>query len=544
MKRTRNAIAASFVALGLLVAACGGDDSGTTSETTSAATTAAATTATTAGGATTAAQATTTTTAAPSFDKNATFTYGEGAVTSLDPTLARTLYDNTYLYPVFDRLVHYDNNGNTIPGLALKWAFTDPTTFELELRTGVVFHDGTPFDAAAVVANLDRSRTGEKSLVKGELAMIDKVEAVSPAKVKVTLKSPAATLPLILADRAGMMMSPKSFTDPAVDRNPVGTGMYQFVKYVDGDVVEYKRNEKYWNPDDVKNAVLRIKIIGDDAARLNALRSGQLDATWVDESAVANLKSAGFKVEVISKLGLFHLQLNRNQAPFNNPLVRRALNHAIDRTAITKGVLFDLAIPTVQPFPEGNLGYNPALKVSDVKYDPALAKKLLADAGLSGGVSFNCFVVNTSGYIARTEAVQAMLAEVGIKMNIQIIAGGDIIPKFYQNQEAPCASTPFGGRLDPAQTIGLMFSDTGSLNPGKGTTPRILEILKSSLAETDQAKRKTLFQEFSKIYVDEALNIPLHYMSFPFAHRDGVLGVKGLFDVRPFDIRGVGVKAR
>ncbi len=338
-------------------------------------------------------------------------------------------------------------------------------------------------------------------------------------------------------------MSPASLTRPNVDRNPVGTGMYSFVKLVDGDFIEYKRNDKYWAPNDVKNAVYRIRTISDDAARLNALRSGQIDATWVDESAVNNLKKDKFNVSIISKLGLFHLQLNRGRAPFDNALVRRAINHAIDRKAITEGVLFDLAIPTVQPFPEGSLGYDGALRVEYVRYDPAESRRLLAQAGMPNGFSFNCFVVNTSGYIARTEAVQAMLAEVGIRMNITVIAGGEIIPKFYQNQEAPCASTPYGGRLDPAQTIGLMFTDTGSLNPGRGTTPRVMELYRQSLAESDPAKRRLLFQEFSKIYTDEALNVPLHVMSFPLAYRSGVLGIDGLFDVRPFDIRGVGKRA-
>lgn len=541
MTKRRGLLVASVITAAMLIGACGNDDGGGGSD--PSPTTAAPTTTAGGGG------GDTTTTAAPEpaadeFDPTATFTYGEAALTSLDPHLARTLYDNTYLYPVFDRLIHYDEDGNLEPGLATEWGFVDGgAAFELTLRSGVTFHDGTPFDASAVVANLDRGRTKEGSQVANELAVIDTVEAIGADKVRITLKGPAAPLPLFLADRSGMMMSPATMNNADVDKNPVGTGMYSFVRFADGELVEFQRNADYWNPDDVKNERLVIRILQDDATRLNTLKAGDLDATWVDESAVQSLEGSGIKVDVKSKLGLFHLQLNRALAPMDNTLVRRAINHAIDREGITEGVLFGLAVPTVQPMPPGNAGHNPDLDLSDVPYDPDLARSLLAEAGFSNGVSFTCLVINTSGYQARAEAVQAMLAEVGIDMQLQLIAGGEIIPKFYQNQEAPCAATPFGGRLDPSQTIGLMFTDTGFLNPGKGTTPRIMEIHQAALAELDQNKRIELFREFSQIYVDEALNVPLHYMSFPFAYQENVLGTERMFDVRPFDIRGIGVRA-
>ena len=481
--------------------------------------------------------------AAGEEDPDAVLRYGESRLTSLDPHQARTLYDNTYLYPVFDRLVHYDSQGNVEPGLATSWEFVDDgAALVLELREGVVFHDGTPMDAEAVKASLDRARTFEGSQVANELAVIETIDVVDPLTVRLNLNGPAAPLPLILADRAGMIMSTASLSDPNVDVTPVGTGMYSFVEYRPDEIVVYERNPDYWAPEDAKLGGMEIVIIPDDAARLNAFRTGQLDATWVDESAVESLQGEGFAVDVISRLGLYHVQLNRSMPPFDNENVRLAMSHAIDREAITEGVLFGLAEPQLQAMPEGNPGHNPELTLDYLPYDPDRARELIAESGLDN-ISFECVVVNTSGYIARTEAIQAMLAEVGIDMQIRIIDATEIIPIFYVDQDAPCASTPFGGRLDPSQTIGLMFTSTGFLNPGGGTTERIEELHAEALAELDQDRRVELFQEFSQIYVDEALNISIHVMSFPLAHTERLTGVDQLFDIRPFDVRGVGLTA-
>ena len=168
---------------------------------------------------------------------------------SLDPMTGRAGSDHIALYPIFDRLVDWEpDTFRPRPGLAESWHFPDPRSLVLHLRQGVVFHDGTPMDAAAVKANLDRMLTHPRSNLRGDLESVASVEVIDPGHVLLKLKYPDTALPLILSDRAGMMASPASFANGAdIDRRPVGAGPMQFVRWDDGDKIVMRRNPRcYW----------------------------------------------------------------------------------------------------------------------------------------------------------------------------------------------------------------------------------------------------------------------------------------------------------
>ncbi len=130
---------------------------------------------------------------------------------TLDPITGGTGSDHMLLYPMYDTLVDFEPATLAPkPGLATSWEFPDPKTLVFTLREGVKFHDGEPFDAAAVKAHLDRARTDPRSAVKAELQSIEAVEVLAPNKVALKLSRPDTALPLIMADRAGMIASPKA----------------------------------------------------------------------------------------------------------------------------------------------------------------------------------------------------------------------------------------------------------------------------------------------------------------------------------------------
>jgi peptide/nickel transport system substrate-binding protein len=219
-------------------------------------------------------------------------------VTRFDPHRATSSYDNTWLFPVYDRLIHMSPSGVPIPGLAEAWHFgPDGAYLELALRAGVRFHDGAAFDAAAVAANMHHAKTVLGSSVKAELTHIQRVEVVDPLRVRLHLDKPDAALPLILSDRAGMMVSPAALDDPGLDLRGVGAGPFRHVEFRLGDRSVYQRFDGSWRPQDAGVAQLELLLIPDGTTRLNAVRSGQVDGTTIATLQIDQAKRYGLAVQ-------------------------------------------------------------------------------------------------------------------------------------------------------------------------------------------------------------------------------------------------------
>ena len=168
---------------------------------------------------------------------------------SLDPATGGAGSDHAFLFTMYDTLTEWEfDTLKPKPGLAESWSFTDPTTFVLNIRPGVTFHDGTPLDAEAVKFNFERNKTDPKSNIKADLATMASVAVTGPMQVTLKLNTPDSAMPGILCDRAGMMVSPTAVkaSGAAVNRTPVGAGAYAFVSWADGERIIVKRNEKYW----------------------------------------------------------------------------------------------------------------------------------------------------------------------------------------------------------------------------------------------------------------------------------------------------------
>ena len=363
------------------VAACGGDDdddssddADATSAATGATTDAGAAEATTAPAATTpdagstatateapdateptAAESTAPAEDDPELDPDGRLTIGTFAIYPWDPAKQSSGYAITQLALVFDRLVHTAPDGSLVPGLATAWEYSpDGTTLTFDLRDDVTFQDGTPFDAAAVKANIERSQTLEGSSSKADLARIAEVVAVDPQTVELHLASPDATLPAVFSGAAGAMMSPASMADPTVDAHPVGTGMYTLGDYVPASSYSVERWDGYWDPDAVKLAGIDVVSLPDSAARINALRTGEIDIAPVEPSDVETIEQTdGMSVDRNETLRYVYLAMNLAETPLDNLQVRQAISHAIDRQALVDGPFFGLGTPTAQPWPDG-----------------------------------------------------------------------------------------------------------------------------------------------------------------------------------------------
>ena len=245
-----------------------------------------------------------------------------------------------------DKLIDIDPKLHFVPQLATSWTFSeDNKTLTFKLREDALFHDGSKFDAAAAKANLDRAMTLPDSLRRGELGSVAKVEAPDAATLVLTLKQPDATLLAQLSDRAGMMLSPKTFGDDvaAVGRKPVCSGPYKFVERIQNDRIVLDKFDQYYDAKDYAFKRLTFLPIPDTTVRLSNLRAGDLDLLErLNPSDVPQVKTdASLTFAPVAGLGFQQFMFNvangkrAEDNPFRTSWCARP-SCAIDRNAINE----------------------------------------------------------------------------------------------------------------------------------------------------------------------------------------------------------------
>jgi peptide/nickel transport system substrate-binding protein len=475
-------------------------------------------------------------------DPNATVRIASFFSVYWDPAVQPSGFSISFLGLVYDRLVHTDPDGSLVPGLAESWEYSDDgLSLTLHLREGVTFQDGAPFDAEAVKANLDRSRTLENATVKPDLARIEEVVVVDPLTVRLDLASPDATLPAILSGAAGAMASPAALDDPELDRKPVGAGPFTLTSFQPDSDFVLERWDGYWNADAVRAKRMEVRVLPDTSARVNALRSGEVDLAPIEPADVATLSNIdGIEVLSPQTTRYVYLAMNLAEEPLDVLEVRQAISHAIDRQALVDGLYEGLGEPTVQPWPEGYFPHVDGLE-ERYPYDPERARELLAEAGYADGFSAEIIAVPQPVVYAQLgEAVQAQLAEVGIDLSVKITEASQLGDAFYVNKETAFALLYTNGSIDPATTIGSRFSANGFFNPGKYSTPRLEELYQQALSTTDPAERAAVFQDVSREIVDQVLDMPLFFAREPVAVSEKVVGFVPYVTGRP-DYRFLGI---
>ncbi len=438
----------------------------------------------------------------------------------LDPHQSTALVDRQVFQSIFDKLVDFDKDLKIQPQLAEKWDISpDGLVYTFTLRQGVKFHDGTDFDAEAVKYNFDRMLNKDfPSPRKSEINAVDTVEVVDAHTVKITLKQPFAGFLSILADRAGMIVSPTAAKAAGVDflNNPVGTGPFKFKERVKGDSITLVRNESYWQAGLPKAAGIVYKTVTDENVKLVNLQSGQLDIIdTVPSRQVPTLKTdSRVQLAIHSSLQYQGLWLNTTKGALADKKVRQAVEAAIDREALVKVVFGETAVPAYSPFAPGT----PADDGTPLpKRDVEKAKKLLAEAGKADGVSISLKVSPSPVNQQIAQVIQQMLADANIKVTIEQEEFGQLLDKLSK-KDYDMAQVGWSGRPDPDGNI-YAFVVTGMGNNYSGySNPKIDELMNEARKPNDMADRKPMYAEAMKILHED---VPYIYLWFP-------LNVKGL----------------
>lgn len=468
--------------------------------------------------------------AEPEFNTNATLIYFDAIGNqTMDPQEPQnnSSFAQGPLMSVYDSLIQLDAAGNPQPGLAQSWQYNkDLTVFTMKLRPNVVFHDGTPFNAAVVLRNFERSASiGSKAGAATIETMnhIAAVEAEGDDTVHLKLKSSNGQMPYLLGFQAGMMISPAGFGDNAFGAavKPIGTGPFRVRSFESNLKTAMVRNDGYWGGIAGRPAAYEHHFVPDSRARLNAVRSGQANLALIEGRQIGEAKAAGFTVQVNEKNSTWEIQLNFSRENVGKLKVRQAMMHAIDRQALSDALGFGSSSPTLQFFVSSSPAY---VKEYDSLYpfDQAKAKQLLTEAGYPKGVDITWLLLNTNEYKQIGEAVQSMWAEVGIRIKFDIID----VSQFYTFRRPPqrgdILMVRWGGRPDPLQT----FQETsGSAAVPWGAAVPEIDTLIAQARGMDPADpaRLGVLHKLGRVTTENASHISLMTRSAVYAYKPGCI---------------------
>ena len=432
-----------------------------------------------------------------------------------------------FLYPIYDRLIHVTPAGEYVPGLAVSWDFPDGTgaVVELKLRDGVVFHDGTPFDAAAAAATFEYLKGAEVGLIAQHVSEIESVEVVDAMTIRINLTGPNFSIVANLSGPLGMMISPTALEAGLnLDVNEAGAGPFVLQDWRPGDRAIYTRFDDYWDPDQVRLAGLELILQGDSQTRLNSVRAGDVDFALLEDQQIETARDAGLQVDVYPNHGVYNIFKNTIGFPeLEIDLVRQAIHHATDREALALALTFGTGEGSLQIFPPGYpSGYNPDFPADFYPYDPEKAKELLVEAGFPNGLSWKYIVLNRPADVTVAEALQAMWAEANLNVELVVVDPAAGFSSYLEDEGGMIAGRMFNV-ADPLTNLSILFSEGGFVNRGDFTTPRMNELLAELASTPFGPERDELARQASAEAVETAVSFGLFTLARTFAQQGCVV---------------------
>lgn len=461
----------------------------------------------------------------------------------LDPHRARTFVGRIVFTSLCDKLFDINEKLEIQPQLANEWKWSDDgKVLHVKLRSDAKFHDGAAITASDVKANLERAKSLPESLRKSEVASIDKVEVIDDTSLEIHVVKPDASLLSQLADRAGMILSPKVFENGDFGQNPICSGPYKFVNRVQNDRIVLEKFADYWDAANYHFDKVTFLAIQDSTVRFANLRSGDLDlierlASSDIEAAKADSKLAFYPVTGTGYQGLTFNMKRGDKETFpigHDKRVRQAFELSIDRNAINEVVGQGVFQPAYQPFPPSSFAYDK--KFEKVTRDVEKAKQLLKEAGHER-VSFEIAYGNNTTSQQVYELIQAMSAEAGFDISLRPTEFA-ALQSALKEKNYQVGQSGWSGRADPDGNIYQFDACKGSLNDAGYCNEKVDALLDEAKSVADPAKRKALYDQVQEILQDELPVVYLYYQPWPFgaradlkgftAYPDGMVRLKGV----------------
>jgi peptide/nickel transport system substrate-binding protein len=427
---------------------------------------------------------------------------------STSQEIPRVVYHN-----VFEGLVRFDASGEIVPALATDWRVSDDgLTWTFTLRTGVKFHDGSPFTVDDVIAKFTRATTADSGHTNpGYYAAIESIEPGNDGSAVVfRLSRPSRSLLYNLA-RPDSIIYPAG-TQDAQRSQPIGTGPFRFARYLEGNEVRLERFDDYYVDGLPYLDAVVYRIISDVNTRFSALQTGEIDfAPLAPEQYQLAVAHPALTASVGSATAEITLAMNNSREPLSDPRVRQAITHAIDKDAIVRGAMFGLGTVIGTHMTPAEAYYIDL--TGTYPYDPERARALLAEAGYPNGFTIDFELPEPYINERRSgEVVAQQLRQVGINVNLSVVEWGTWIQRIF-----------LGGDYD--MTI-IGHSEPRDINvygnPNyyyRYDNQRVRDLLAEAEAATTAEAETAAYQEIARIIAEDAVNVWL--FSAPF-----ILGVQ------------------
>ncbi len=444
---------------------------------------------------------------APAQSRNELVVAQTVEVNSLDPARHNSVTDINYAIQVFDMLYTRDDQGKPVAALALSHKIVNPTTWEFKLRPNVKFHDGGTMTAKDVKFSIERMiDPGTKALFASFWGPIKGVKVIDPLTVQILTKTPD---PLLLK-RLSLelyIMPADLFQKEGAEKffqHPVGTGPFKFVSWTRNDRMVLDANEAYWDgAPKIKRLIIRP--IPEAATRLAELQTGNADIVAAIPPFLVDQVKAAPNVSVQSVPGgrVMFLYVNTlAKGPLQDKMVRQALNYAVNRKAIIGNMLKGSGVEIADCLTPYHFGYDPSLK--PYPYDPAKARKLLADAGYGKGLKLVFNSPNGRFILDKeiAEAIAGMFRDVGIQTEMKVHEWGTYVQLMNSWKLQDVGFIGWGNTLSDADgTFTPLFT------PGPFSyynTPALTEKLARARTTMDEKARLRLYKEVQQTLLDEA----------------------------------------
>lgn len=436
-------------------------------------------------------------------------------LTTMDPHMSTAAVDRQVYQLIFDKLVDINETLEIVPELATSWDISDDgMEYTFTLVENATFHDGEPFNAEAMQINFERmldEATASPRL--SEIAQIESIEVVDEFTLTLGLTQPFSPLLANLSDRAGMPISPLAITELGDDlaRQPVGTGAFVFVEWVEDDHLTVEKNASWWQEGLPYLDTVTYIPITDATVRLTALQTN--DVQLIDGISAKDVESVeaddSLVYSEVAGLGFSYIHFNATEAPFDNMALRQAVAWTLDRDSINETLFFGTGDVGQTPIPPSSWAYDESLVIYQQDYD--MARQLLEEAGMPDGFEFTMLVTNTPDAIQLAEAFRAQIGEAGITANLELLEFGTLL-EMVNERNFQSVSLGWSGRPDPDGNIYSYFVTDGGNNRAGYSNTEVDELLNAARATSDNEERKQIYAEACTIIAEEA---PMIFVRFP-----------------------------